>query len=215
MGSRSTGPRRWSRPSWLLPRVAAPAAAAAAAAALLSGGGATAGAASEPTPGYAALAGTEPTGLPLVVQGSAPVAGPSWPANPPAVTAGGSWPATSSIRRLKVAVPGASAWIARSAAGGICALLYDGRTVEGVGSVGATCSTPAGFGAGASLEITEIPGQPGRVLEAGVEPDGVTAVSTTLADGSVVTTPVEGNVWARSSNEPSAPGSEPIATRGG
>jgi hypothetical protein len=94
-------------------------------------------------------------------------------------------------------------------------LVYDGQRVEGVGSVGLTCSTPERFGAGASLEITEIPGQPGRVIEAGVEPDGVTAVRTTLADGSVTSTPVQANAWARSSNEASAPGSEPIATTGG
>ncbi len=214
MGPRSTGPRRWLRPSWLLPRAAAPAAAAGIAAALLSGGGATAGAAPEPAPAYAALGGTEPTGLTLVTPQSAPVAGPSWPASPPAVT-GGSWPTTSSIRRLKLSVPGVSAWIARSEAGGVCVLAYDGRPVEGVGSVGATCSTPARFGAGASLEITEIPGEPGRVVEAGVEPDGVTGVRTTLADGSVTTTPVEANAWARSGSQPAAPGSEPIATTGG
>jgi len=84
-----------------------------------------------------------------------------------------------------------------------------------VGSVGVTCSTPERVGAGASLEVTEIPGQPGRVIEAGVEPNGVTAVHTTLADGSVASTPVQANAWARSSNVPAAPGFEPIATTGG
>ncbi len=214
MGSRSNGPQRWLRPSWLLPRGAAAGAAAAFAAALLSGGGATAGAAPEPAPAYAALGSSEPAGLPLVAAHSAPVAGPSWPASPPALT-GGSWPVTSSIRRLKLAVPGVSAWIARSQAGGICVLLYDGEQVQGVGAVGATCSTPEGFGAGASLEVTEIPGRPGLVLEAGVEPDGVTGVSTTLADGSTATTAVTGNAWARSGSEPSAPGSVPTAITGG
>jgi hypothetical protein len=214
MGSRSTGPRRWLRPSWLLPRAAVPVAAAGVGAALLSGGGATAGAAPEPAPVYSALGGSEPTGLTLVTPQSAPMDGPTWPATTPAVT-GGSWPVTSTIRRLKLAAPGVSAWIARSQAGGICLLVYDGRQVEGNGVVGATCSTPEKVGAGASLEITEIPGQPGRVVEAGVAPDGVSAVRTTLADGSTTTTAVTGNAWARSGDSPSAPGSEPTAITGG
>lgn len=94
-------------------------------------------------------------------------------------------------------------------------LVYDGTPVEGSGVVGATCSTPERVGAGASLEVTEIPGQPGRIVEAGVEPDGVTGVRTTLADGSATTTAVTGNAWARSGSAPSAPGSEPVAITGG
>ncbi len=214
MGSRTTGPRRRLRPSWLLPRVAAPAAAAGVGALLLSTGGAAAGAAPQAAPAYAALGGTEPTGLTLVTPGSAPVSGPTWPVSPPAVT-GGAWPVTSSIRRLKLATPGVSAWIARSQAGGVCVLVYDGRQVQGVAAVGASCAAPERLGAGASLAVEEIPGEPGRILEAGVEPDGVTAVRTTLADGSTATTAVSGNAWVRSGDEPAAPGSEPTASTGG
>jgi hypothetical protein len=116
---------------------------------------------------------------------------------------------------LKLTVPGVSAWIARSQAGGVCVLFYDGREVRGVGAVGATCSTPEDAGAGASLAIDEIPDEPGRVLEAGVEPDGVTGVRTTLADGSTATTSVTGNAWVRSGGESAAPGSEPTPITGG
>jgi hypothetical protein len=122
---------------------------------------------------------------------------------------------TSSIRRLKLTVPGLSAWIARSAAGGVCVLLYDGQPVEGVDAVDAACSTPEGLTGGASLEVSQIPGMPGRVIEAGVVPDGVSAVSTALADGTTATSPVGGNAWARSGQVPPAPGAEPTEIRGG
>ncbi|HXB15112.1 MAG TPA: hypothetical protein VNV44_05140 [Solirubrobacteraceae bacterium] len=186
----------------------------------LARGGAPAEATPAQPPSYAALAagGEGASGL-TIVDGSAPRAtpgnaGPTWPAVPPEGS-GGSWPLTSSIRRLKLAVPGLSAWIARSAAGGVCVLLYDGKPVEGVNAVDLACSTPAGFGAGASLEVSEIPGMPGRVIEAGVEPDGVSAVSTPLADGTTAVSPVSGNAWARSGTEPPAPGAEPTAITGG
>ena len=60
-----------------------------------------------------------------------------------------------------MAAPGVSAWIARSQDGGICVLVYEGQGVGGVGAVGASCSTPEGAGAGASVEVTEIPGAAG------------------------------------------------------
>jgi hypothetical protein len=185
---------------------------------LLGGGGAPATATPHVAPSYAALGGgAEPTGLTLVdprAQRGAAVTGPAWPADPPQGTAG-SWPVTASIRRLKTAVPGVSAWIARSAAGGVCVMLYGGGQAEGAGAVGVGCSTPEGFGQGASIEISEIPGVPGRVIEAGVVPDGVTAVRTALADGSSATSAVSGNAWARSGGEPAAPGSEPAPMTGG
>jgi hypothetical protein len=56
---------------------------------------------------------------------------------------------------------------------------------------------------------------PGRVIEAGVVPDGITGVRTALADGSSATATVGGNAWARSGSEPPAPGSEPTAITGG
>src|SRR5579871_1001784 len=204
-GTRPPGPWR-RRLLWAAGPVAAGAAAAA-----LAGGGAPAAATPAQPPSYAALAaGSEAGGGLTIVQNRAPGAppgtvGPTWPATPPEGS-GGSWPVTSSIRRLKLAVPGLSAWIARSAAGGVCVLLYDGKPVEGVNAVDLACSTPEGFGAGASLEVSEIPGMPGRVIEAGVEPDGVSAVATPLADGTTATSPVSGNAWSRSGTEPPAPG---------
>lgn len=214
MASRKSRPPRSSRLRRLLPWAAPPLALVALAATQL-GEGAPAAATSQPAPRYSALAGSEPTGLTFVdphATGSpAGASGPTWPASPPEDT-GGSWPVTSSIRRVTLSVPGISAWIARSAAGGVCVLVYDGRAADGVG---VTCSTPEGVGAGASLEITELPEQPGRVIEAGVVPDGVTAVRATLADGTSTTMAVSGNAWARSGSEPSAPGSETTAITGG
>ena len=121
----------------------------------------------------------------------------------------------STIRRVALSVPGLSAWIARSAAGGVCVLLYDGQPVEGVAAVYASCSTPERFGAGATVQVSEIPDMPGRVIEAGVVPDGVAAVSTTLADGSTATSAVSDNAWARSGDQLPAPGAEPTAITGG
>ena len=156
-------------------------AAAGVAAASLAGGAGAATATPEPPPSYTALEGArEPTGLTLVdphAAGSASPAGPSWPASPPAGT-GRILAGDSSIRRAEAGRAPVSAWIARSAAGGVCVLLYDGRPVEGVAAVELGCSTPEGFGDGASIEISEIPGMPGRVIEAGVVPDGVTGVRT-------------------------------------
>jgi hypothetical protein len=199
----------------LLP-VAPALAAAGLAVASLAGGGAPARATPEAPPSYAALAApAEPTGLALVDPHAAEApatGGPTWPASPPVGT-GGSWPVTATIRRLKMS--GVQAWIARSAAGGVCLMLYDGRRVEGVAAVDVSCSSAEAFGDGASIEVAEIPGMPGRVIEAGVVPDGVTAVRTALADGTSATTAVTGNAWTRSGSEPPAPGSEPTAiTRG-
>jgi hypothetical protein len=167
---------------------------------------------------YTALASSEPTGLPLVethqpASSSSP-SGPTWPAQPPQEAAG-RWPVTSSIRRLSLSVPGLSAWIARSGEGGICVLLYDGVPVEGAGAVDMGCSTPEGLARGASVEVSEIPGMPGKVIAAGVVPDGVTSVSATMADGSTETTPVSGNAWARVSDEPAAAGQQTTETIGG
>jgi hypothetical protein len=122
---------------------------------------------------------------------------------------------TSSIRRVQLSVPGLSAWIARSAVGGVCVLLDGGQAVEGMSAIYLGCSTPEGFGAGASIEVSDLAGLPGRVIEAGVVPDGVTAVRMTLADGSTATATVSDNAWARSGTVPPAPGSEPTAITGG
>jgi len=213
MGAPRPGPRR-RRLLW-----AAAALAVGALAAALTGGGAPAAATPAQPPSYAALSASgEASGLTILPGGAtrapAGTSGPTWPGAAPEGS-GGSWPVTSSIRRLNLSVPGLSAWIARSAVGGVCVLLYDGKPVEGVNAVDLACSTPAGFGAGASLEVSEVPGMPGRVIEAGVEPDGVNAVSTPLADGTTWTSPVSGNAWARSGTVPPAPGAEPTPITGG
>jgi hypothetical protein len=208
----------WYSVRRLLVRAAAPLMGLAGALVLLGGGGAPATA--TPATGgvsYTALASSEPTGLPLVeshspASPSAP-SGPTWPAQPPH-EAVGRWPVTSSIRRLSLSVPGLSAWIARSGEGGICVLLYDGVPVEGASAVDMGCSSPEGFARGASVEVSEIPGMPGKVIAAGVVPDGVTSVTTTMADGSTVTSPVKGNAWARVGEEPAA-SQQPTETIGG
>ncbi|HEX9481012.1 MAG TPA: hypothetical protein VF927_02815, partial [Solirubrobacteraceae bacterium] len=90
-----------------------------------SGGNAAAGTASAPQ--FAALASTAPSGLPLVdpnAARSAGEAGPTFPAQPP--EGASDWPVADSIRRLTLEEPGLQAWIARSSAGGVCVLLYDG-----------------------------------------------------------------------------------------
>ena len=217
MASRKT-PRRLSpRARRLLPRAVAPVTAAALSAGLLGGGGALAGAAPKAPPGYAALGSAEPSGLALVdpgAPGSAAPAGPEWPATAPA-GAGGYWPVTASIRPLKLSVPGVRGWIARSLAGGVCVMLYYGVSYEGRSAIGLSCSSPEEAGTGTSLVVSGVPGMPGRVIEAGVVPDGVSAVRTVLADGSTSTQQVSDNGWARSGSEPPAPGAEPTPITGG
>ena len=213
MGGKGREPRFRSRRRTL--RAVLPPAVAAGLAVVLVAGGARAPAAPAPAPSYAALAGGEAAGL-TISDSPAPRGGtphPTWPAHSP--EAAGDSPVTSTIRRVALSVPGLSAWIARSAAGGVCVLLYDGRPVEGVAAVYASCSTPERFGAGATVQVSEIPNLPGRVIEAGVVPDGVAAVSTTLADGSTAKSPVSDNAWARSGDQLPAPGAEPIAITGG
>jgi hypothetical protein len=210
---------RWYSVRRLLVRAAVPLMALAGTLVALGGGGAPATASSAASGvSYTALASTEPTGLPLVethqpVSSSDP-SGPTWPAQPPQEAAG-RWPVTSTIRRLNLSVPGLSAWIARSKEGGICVLLYDGVPVEGASAVDMGCSSPEGFARGASVEVTEIPGMPGKVIAAGVVPDGVTAVTTAMADGSTETTQVKGNAWARIGNQPAAAGQQSTETIGG
>jgi hypothetical protein len=196
-------------------RAGPPLAAAGILAAVLSGGGAAATATTASVPSYAALAGTEPTGLQLVDSPAAgPSAGPTWPETTPEGAAG-RWPVAASIRRVKLAAPGLSAWIARSGEGGICVLLYDGAAVGGVSAVYMGCSTPEGLARGATVEASEIPGMPGEFIAAGVVPDGVTAVSRTMADGSTETTPVSGNAWAQVGDVGAAPDQQTTEITGG
>jgi hypothetical protein len=191
--------------------------AAALATALLAGGGARAGASGASAPSYAALESTAPSRLPLVEshrqrQAGDPV-GPTFPAQPPEGATG--WPVASSIRRLSLSEPGLSAWIARAADGGVCVLLYDGHPVEGVSALDVGCSPPEGVSRGASVEVSEIPGMPGKTIAAGVVPDGVTSVSEVMADGSTETSPVSGNAWARIADQPAGAGEQPTENRGG
>lgn len=203
----------------LLVRAAVPLMALVGALILLDAGGAPATAVQAAgSVSYTALAGTGPTGLPLVeshqpASASNP-SGPTWPAQPPQEAAG-RWPVTSTIRRLGLSVPGLSAWIARSGEGGICVLLYDGVPVEGASAVDMGCSSPEGFARGASVEVSEIPGMPGKVIAAGVVPDGIASVTATMADGSTSTSPVKGNAWARVGDQPAAAGQQSTETIGG
>jgi hypothetical protein len=77
------------------------------------------------------------------------------------------------------------------------------------------CSTTEGFARGASAEVSDIPGMPGKVIAVGVVPDGVTSVTTTMVDGSTQTVPVNGNAWARVGDQPAAAGGQSTETIGG
>jgi hypothetical protein len=212
-GKASSGRRRRRRRHLL---VLTPLPVVAIVAAALSGGGARA-TSGEPSTSYAALASTQPSGLPLVSthhlrQPGDPV-GPTWPATAPADAH--AWPIADTIRRLALQVAGLSAWIARSSDGGVCVMLYDGLPVDGYSAVDVGCSPAGRLDRGASVEVLEIPGRPGEVIAAGVVPDGVTAVSTAMADGSTVTVPVSGNAWARVTSVPAAAGAETTEIAGG
>lgn len=213
------------RPASVLARkrmllVLAAAAVAAAAFLLLGAGHGTSARASSVTTAqasYAALASQQPSGLPLVTShepepGVAPH--PTWPAQAPE-GASGHWPDSSTIRPLKLSVPGLSAWIAASLEGGICMLLYDGEPVGGNAAVYSSCSAEGSLANGAGLHIESIPGKPGIVIDAGVVPNGVTSVTAQLADGKTETLAVNGNAWARESEEPMVPGQRPAWTTGG
>jgi hypothetical protein len=186
-------------------------------AALLAGSGGNAAAGTAPAPQFAALASTAPSGLPLVDPQEPRSAGepaePSFPAQRP--EGASDWPVADSIRRVTLGEPGLRAWIARSSAGGVCVLLYDGVPVEGVAALDVGCSAPEGDGHGATVEVSDIPGMPGKVIAAGVVPDGVTAVSEVLADGSTARSAVSGNAWARVAPQPAAAGEQPTETTGG
>jgi len=156
---------------------------------------------------YDALNSTEPSGLPLVTSHSRylpgdPV-GPTFPAQEPH-DAGGGWPIASSIRRAIVNVPGISVWIAKSSAGGICVLLYNGKASHGISAVAASCSARDRLDRGATVESYGASGSSGDVLAAGVVPNGVTAVATQMADGSTNTVTVSDNAWARVTDGPPA-----------
>jgi hypothetical protein len=173
---------------------------------------------SSPNAAYQALSSDEPSGLPLVVShhlhASDDPVGPTWPVEAPE-GAGVDWPLASSIRKVSPGVEGVSVWIAKSIAGGICVLLYDGQPVNGVSAVAAGCSTSEHVDSGATIELSDVPGQSGRVYAAGVVPNGVTSVQSSMADGSTYTASVNDNAWARVTDVPAESGQVPIQITGG
>lgn len=171
-----------------------------------------------PYTAYQALSSSEPAGLPLVtshhMHTSSDPTGPTWPIEAPE-GAGTDWPLASSIRRVPSAVPGVSVWIAKSIAGGVCVLLYDGVPVAGVSAVDASCASAEHVESGATVEVSEIPGLPGKVYAAGVVPNGVSSVQTKMADGSTYNAPVSGNAWTRVTDVPAESGQVSTQITGG
>jgi hypothetical protein len=171
-----------------------------------------------PYAAYQALGSSEPSGLPLVtshhLHTSSDPTGPTWPIEAPE-GAGTEWPLASSIRRVSPGVQGVSVWIAKSLAGGVCVLLYDGTPVNGLSAVYAGCSSAEHVESGASVEVSEIPGQPGKVYAAGVVPNGVTSVQSKMADGSTYTAAVSDNAWARVTSVPAESGQVSTQITGG
>lgn len=165
---------------------------------LLSAGGSTA----TPSSSYAAypaLGSTAPAGLELVSSHSARGSGdrPTWPLQAPQGAQGG-WPLAESIRPLDTESPNLTAWIAKSLGGGVCVLLWAHQPAGDTPSIGYSCSeeTEEGLRRGATAQVSEIPGEPGRVYVAGVVPSTVSAVAVTLADGSAKKVPVKDGAWA-------------------
>lgn len=92
-----------------------------------------------------------------------------------------------------------TAWIAKSIGGsGICVLVWAHQPVGDTPSIGASCSseTEEGLAHGATAQVSEIPGEAGRVYVTGVVPSTVGSVTATLADGSTKTVPVNDNAWS-------------------
>ncbi len=165
---------------------------------LLTSGGGSSAKASTPTLAaiYPALASTEPTGLPLISDPSSTSAAPTGPAflaSPPAGVDPEGWPIVSTIRKLPIDLPGTSAWIAQSIAGGICILDARSTPVRGHYPIGLSCSEAGKSDDGSTLE-TSLAGS-GEVAILGVVPSSVSSVSVTLSDGSTKAVPVNDDSW--------------------
>ncbi|HEY2631359.1 MAG TPA: hypothetical protein VGI26_03170 [Solirubrobacteraceae bacterium] len=81
--------------------------------------------------------------------------------------------------------------------GGICVLLWVHQPSGSVPGIGYSCSTSSTeLGSGATTEVSQLPGSPGRVFVAGVVPSSVGSMKVTLADGSTRTVAVTDNSWA-------------------
>lgn len=170
--------------------------------ALTTSSGSTAARASSVSPStlYPALKNTGPLGITLTSRDEHQARDtPSFPSSPPdeAVVAE-RWPIASTIRPVRVNVPGISAWIAESYGGGVCALAWDGGTPS---AVGFSCSPPSDLERGAGVELREMPSRPGKALKVGVVPSGTTEKTVKLSDGSAATVPVSGNAWAYLADE--------------
>ena len=180
---------------------------------LLSASGSTA----TPSSNYAAypaLNSTGPTELELVASHSSTKSGerPTWPLQAPPGSHGG-WPLAESIRKLEIGAPNMTAWIAKSVGGGICVLLWAHQPAGATPSIGASCSseTEEGLEHGATAQVSDIPGEPGRVYVAGVVPSTVGSVTATLADGSSKTVTVDGNAWGfEAEGEPAGYTNNPV-----
>jgi hypothetical protein len=148
---------------------------------------------------YPALESSAPTELELVSSHDSSREGdrPTWPLQAPAGASGG-WPLAESIRKLRVESPNITAWIAKSLGGGVCVLVWAHQPAGETPSIGSSCSaeTEEGLKAGATAQVSEIPGEPGMVFVAGVVPSTIGAVTATLADGSTKTLPVHENAWS-------------------
>lgn len=150
--------------------------------------------------GYPALQSNGPTELELVSSHSATHEGdkPTWPLQAPEGSLSSNWPLAESIRKLDIQSPNMTAWIAKSLGGGVCVLLWVHQPTGDTPSIGSSCSgeTEADIGAGATTQVSEIPGENGTVFVAGVAPSTVAAVTATMADGTAKTVTVTDNAWS-------------------
>jgi hypothetical protein len=165
---------------------------------LLSASGSTATPSSDYA-AYPALSSIEPPELEFVSSHSSNNGNyaPTWPLTAPEGAQEG-WPMAESIRPLHVETSDSTAWIAKSLGGGICVLLWAHQPAGETPSIGYSCTegSEEGLRRGATTQVSEIPGEPGRVYVAGVVPSTVSAVTVTLADGASKTVPVKNGGWA-------------------
>jgi hypothetical protein len=104
-----------------------------------------------------------------------------------------------SIRKLPISLPDVSAWIAKSAEGGICVLASRRQpVVQGEYGVGTSCVPAALLDSGTVLELRPDGSNVGTII--GVVPDNVSAVRVTLSNGTSDTVPAGGNAWALESD---------------
>jgi hypothetical protein len=104
----------------------------------------------------------------------------------------------ASIRRLPISLPNVSAWIAKSADGGLCVLTSRNQpVVSGAYGLGIDCGPASVSEAGVTSEM-EAEGR--KTVTVGVVPDNVSSVQVAFTDGSKETVPVSGNAWTLESD---------------